>query len=119
MTDLKVATDCNRQQLHFADIHDTYHSLVFLSDDIFSLKSYASIAYYDCLSTKLGRRREGKDRTEKTLNLIQSFAWRICQILISGWRGGTHVLKQTALLLCAFWGISTVWRQTKQLYFIW
>lgn len=70
MTDLKVATDCNRQQLHFADIHDTYHSLVFLSDDIFSLKSYVSIAYYGCLSTKLGGRRKGKDRTGKTLNLI-------------------------------------------------
>lgn len=69
MTDLKVATDYNRQQLHFADIHDTYHSLVFLSDDILSVKSYVSIAYYSCLSLKLGRSKEGKGRREKTLNL--------------------------------------------------
>lgn len=46
MTDLKVATNSNGQQLQFVDIHNMFCSLVFLSDDILPLKNYVYTAHY-------------------------------------------------------------------------
>lgn len=87
MTDLKVATNSNRQQLQFVDIHNMYCSLVFLSDDILRLKSYIYIAHYCCLSEM----RVVESRGKKAKLDMKTFTRRIFQMLMSSLKGCTRV----------------------------